>query len=127
MFGILDLKAKLQSTTEFAERNAQRANELDVELQSARNELITLRRQLDEFQTKERNSTFTFDFKTINAFSVERNIHDGRPCTIIGYLLPKETVKDGEITNTDVVREWYLYCSAEQHEQLVNQFNRTRK
>ena len=116
---------------DFADRVCANRNELDAEVQALRNDNIELRKQLAELQEAHKvaryNATFAFDFKTINAFSIERNIHNDRECTIIGYLLPKETIKDGEITNTDVVREWCLYCSAEQHERLVAEFKEVTK
>lgn len=115
-----ELQQRLNETTS-------RANDLDARLQEAQNKVLALENQIKVMTAEEANASFAVDFKTINAFSVERNVHDGRPCTIIGYLLPKETVKDGGITNTDVVREWYLYCSINKHESLVQEFRESRK
>ena len=70
-----------------------------------------------------------FDFKNMRVFSVERNGHDNKPCTIIGYLLREPVLSsDGEmIVEKDVVREWYLYCNEERHQQLVDQFKKVNK
>ena len=122
-----NIKAQLKSMEEFADRNARRANELDVELQEARNELIQLRKKLAERDAEEGMCSFEFDFKAVKAFSIERNIHEGRPVTIIGYLVPTEEVKDGVITNTDKIREWYLYCNVHKHEALVQAFREARR
>lgn len=100
---------------------------LRAQLRAANNELITLRRKLADCDAEEMKADFVFDFNTVNAFSVERNVHEGRPCTIIGYLLPTEEVKDGTITNSDKVREWCLYCSIDQHKALVKAFKESRK
>lgn len=122
-----NLRAQLRAANEFADRNARRVNELEVELTIANNELIALRRKLADRDAEETKADFAFDFNSVNAFSVERNIHDGRPCTIIGYLLPAEEVKDGTITNSDKVREWHLFCSIDQHKALVKAFKESRK
>ena len=70
-----------------------------------------------------------FDFKNMRVFSVERNANNNRPCTIIGYLLKEPVLSsDGEmIVEKDVVREWYLYCNEERHQQLVDQFKKVNK
>ena len=73
-------------------------------------------------------ATFSIDWKTMNAFSIERGWENGTLKTTIGYLLQEPvayTETDGtqNITHKDVVREWTLYCSAEEHERLVTEFN----
>ena len=55
-------------------------------------------------------SSFEPDFNAINVFSIERNINESKPCTIVGYILDNK------------VCEWYWYCSKEQHHKLVTQF-----
>jgi hypothetical protein len=57
-------------------------------------------------------SACEIDFNVINAFSVERNVNDNRPCTIIGYF----------IDNSTAPLEWYLFCSDDQHHKIVTQF-----
>lgn len=69
---------------------------------------------------------FIFNFNAVKAFSVERNWHNDRPCTIIGYVLQEPvTMTEDNVTTKDVVREWYLYCSKEQHAKVVEQFNKS--
>jgi hypothetical protein len=75
-----------------------------------------------------RSASFEFDFKAVNVFSVERNMKDGVPVTIIGYLLAEPVVfTEGESSTKDVVREWYLYCDDKQHESVVKAFKDSRK
>lgn len=73
-------------------------------------------------------SSFSFDFNSVKVFSIERNYSENRPVTVIGYFLPEARVvenADGIITN-DIVREWYLFCDQEQHEKLVEEFNKSK-
>lgn len=73
-------------------------------------------------------SSVSFDFNAVNVFAVERNINNGRPCTIIGYLLPEPSVtEEGGIVTKDVVREWYIYTNTQNHEKLVEAFNASKK
>lgn len=73
-------------------------------------------------------ASVSFDFNAVNVFAVERNINNGRPCTIIGYLLPEPSVtEEGGVVTKDVVREWYIYTNTENHEKLVEAFNTSRK
>lgn len=74
-------------------------------------------------------STFSADFARMNAFAIERNVSGTtrEVCTIIGYTLKEPVVfTDGNVSEKDVVREWYLYCNQEQHEKLVKEFNEYR-
>lgn len=75
------------------------------------------------------SSDVHFDFKSMRTFSVERNVHNGKPCTIVGYLLQEPVLSsDGEmVVMKDVVREWYLYCNQERHQHLVEQFRKVNK
>lgn len=73
-------------------------------------------------------SSVSFDFNAVKVFAVERNINNGRPCTIVGYLLPEPSVtEDGGVITKDVVREWYIYTNAENHEKLVEAFKASQK
>jgi hypothetical protein len=58
-----------------------------------------------------RKAGYAVDLDSMNAFSVERSINEGRPKTIIGHVKP-----DGSIG------EWMLDCSADTHRSLVQQF-----
>ena len=60
-----------------------------------------------------RNAGFSIDFEKMKPFSIERNRGDeNRPVTIFGYFDKNEDPK-----------EWYIYCSLERHNQLVEEFN----
>ena len=73
-------------------------------------------------------ASVSFDFNAVNVFAVERNINNGRPCTIIGYLLPEPSVtEEGGVVTKDVVREWYIYTNTQNHEKLVEAFNASKK
>ena len=77
------------------------------------------------------NASYAIDWDAMNAFSVERIWDNGLQKTIIGYRLEEPVIiTEGEeqrITTKDVVREWYLYCSKEQHAKLVEQFRNAMK
>jgi hypothetical protein len=78
-------------------------------------------------ETEMANASFAIDWNAMRAFSVERIWDNGLPKTIIGYrleepLITTEGDNEQRITTKDVVREWYLFCSAEKHEQLVSEF-----
>lgn len=65
------------------------------------------------------DSDVYFDFTKVNVFSIERmcdNRTNGKINTIIGFLLPKG---EGKYET----KEWFLYCSQEQHDKLVKQFS----
>ena len=72
----------------------------------------SLRRKLAELLNNTDEAEFAIDFDQLNPFSIERNKHDGNPCTILGYF-----TKDG------VVAEWHLICSIKTHNQLVEKYN----
>jgi hypothetical protein len=99
-----------------------RVSELETEVKQ-------FQKVLDKINADVPASSFAFDFSTVKVFSIERNFNDNRPVTIIGYFLPEARVVEndnGVITN-DVVREWFLYCSQEQHEKLVEEFRKSKK
>lgn len=106
-----------------AEKN-RRIDELEIELTRKCNEVTELKSKLDKIKSESRSATFVFDFNSVKAFSVERNIgNEGIPVTIIGYMLEEPVVvSEGETTTKDVVREWYLNCDEKQHETLVQAF-----
>ena len=83
---------------------------------------------LDELKSKSRDSSFSFDFGAVNAFSIERNWKNSDESTIIGYTLDEQEIHtDGRIIDKSKVHEWYLYCSQSQHEKLVEEFNKFKK
>jgi hypothetical protein len=64
------------------------------------------------------NSEFAFDFAAVNVFSIERNrSSDMRPVTIISFMIPGATSPT----------EWYLYCSDDQHQKMVNAYKQAKK
>jgi hypothetical protein len=81
---------------------------LKGELEDLKNENKRLK---DVIKGEISNAAFSINWKVMNAFSVERNYDHRSIKTIIGYLV------------NDVVNEWSLYCSADEHERLVKEFN----
>lgn len=90
-----------------------------------REDLIKLKLRRDNYKeiiADVYESSFSFDWKLGRAFSIER-IHDWcsdqekyLPVTVIGYIKEEKAIG-----------EWRFYCSAEEHERLVKEFNETRK
>jgi hypothetical protein len=73
-------------------------------------------------------ASFSVDWATMNVFSIERNMAgaDGTK-TILGYMMAEPfTTVENDVTYKDVVREWTLYCSHEEHQRLVAEFNEYR-
>lgn len=116
----------------------EKKNKLDnLETQNhiLRNEIETLNIKLknaqsfiDKINDDIGKSSFVFDFKGMKVFSVERNISDNRPVTIIGYLLPEPfTTEENGVVTKDTIREWFLYCDQERHEKLVEEFKKSLK
>jgi hypothetical protein len=81
---------------------------LKCELEDLRNENKRLK---DVIKGEISNGACSVDWKIMNAFSIERNYDHRSIKTIIGYFV------------NDVVNEWSLYCSADEHERLVKEFN----
>lgn len=68
-------------------------------------------KQVDDIATSTRTCTVVFDFKAMQAFSVERVTRGKYPATVIGYIKPENQLG-----------EWTLFCSQEQHERLAKEF-----
>lgn len=84
--------------------------------------------QLNTIAHETTNEDFVFDFSTVKVFSVERNWKDYRPCTIVGYVINEPyTDSAGNLQSKESVKEWYLYCSKEQHSKLIEQFRNSMK
>jgi predicted RNase H-like nuclease (RuvC/YqgF family) len=98
--------------------NKLEVSNLKVKLEDANANVERLKVELLKMKTNEDTSkgTVPVDFSKIRCFSVERNECGHRPCTILGYNLLSDAENIGP-------REWTLYCSAEQHENLVEYFN----
>ena len=99
-----------------ADRNA----ELDREIASLEKHIEELKKQLEEISENKliankkivADSPVAIDFQKMNAFSIERMLSDdgNEVMTTIGYIV------NGE------VKEWYLNCSQEIHNELVKLF-----
>lgn len=101
MFG----SAKLRDDIRNLERRLRVANE---ELKEWRK---LVQQKNTELRAANYECSFEFDFKKMNAFSIERIVKDGSFKTVIGYIRP----------NGDIA-EWTFYCSHVTHEKLVTQF-----
>ena len=104
---------------------------LSLEVENLGHRIDIFKQTLASINDATRNSSFEFDFNSVTAFSIERNIVDGLPCTIIGYIIPNESVQGSESCSYRLqnytVKEWNLHCSEEQHEKLVVNFNTAKK
>ena len=73
-------------------------------------------------------STFAINFDTMRVFAIERNMHNNEVCTIVGHFIAEPVAfTDGNVASKEVTREWYMYCSQEQHEKLVAEFDAYKK
>lgn len=97
--------------------NTQTIKELQREILRLKDSLEEAQRVVADVKAEISNCDFSFDFANINAFSIERNFDNNLPVTVIGYLT----------NDKNETKEWYLYCSTEQHQKLVEQFNRIKK
>jgi hypothetical protein len=86
------------------------------ELREARETIKSLKLENDNLREADLAScNFVVNWDNLDVFSIERNIDEGIPYTLIGYfLLDKDNVK--------VPCEWILYCSIEQHNKLSQEF-----
>ena len=105
------------------DKNTNLAKELEV--MTAKYNAV--KNTLDELNKQVVDGSVGFDFNKVDAFSVERMVVDNKPCTIIGYHIKKQELNEGKLSENTELQQWYLYCSAEWHEKLVQQFNANRK
>lgn len=70
-------------------------------------------------------STFAIDFNKMRVCALERNMHNGMVCTIIGHLIAEPVGDTGKFK--EHVKEYYFYCSQEQHEKLIKEFEAHKK
>lgn len=90
----------------------------NAELQSKVDELqLQIEKMQKQAQAEAATASMLIDFTNIDVFSVERNVRDNMPNTIIGYWV---TDKDGVKSNA----EWFLFCSNETHEKIVTAFKK---
>lgn len=92
---------------------------LQSQIQSMQTDLQSKTEALKILNDTARNATVVIDWKAMGAFSIERMSKDDDIYTTIGYYL--NTIDDGRNKKT-VIKEWYLYCSEEQHEKLCKEF-----
>lgn len=91
-------------------------------MQELQAQVDSLKATLKDINQGTYNSTFAIDFNVLKVFSIERTTTTNNyPKTVIGYLLPAGTPENGYF---EQVREWNFYCSEEQHEKLVAEFNK---
>lgn len=95
----------------------QKINELEFKVEKYEKRLV------GEYATV----SYSIDWKLMNVFSIERNLcMDGTQNhkTILGYMMEEPvTTVENDVTYKDVVREWTLYCSHDEHQRLVAEFN----
>ena len=70
-------------------------------------------------------SNFAIDFNKMRVCALERNMHNGMVCTIIGHLIAEPVGDTGKFK--EHVKEYYFYCSQEQHEKLIKEFEAHKK
>lgn len=80
------------------------------------------RKNLDDIRNQKEEATLdaiyacepALDLQAMRAFSVERTQHSsGHPVTVVGYIRPN-----------NVLGEWILHCSVEQHAKIVEEFKK---
>lgn len=91
----------------------------------AYNELVEFYKKRDqELEDPARDLPVALNFGAMDAFSVERTINNGLPCTVVGYKLRKDVRHNNGGTDTTYeIKEWYLYCNDKVHKDVVKQFN----
>lgn len=103
-----------------------RISDIKVQLEEAKRDASQwkqsyerLKDRHDAITAKDRlESDFACNFAEMNAFAIERNVNqENVPCTIVGY---KVVGDDGK----EVIKEWYMYCSVERHNQLAAEFRK---
>ena len=88
---------------------------LKLELKWKKEEADRLRQTLEDQKKHARNELVSFDFKAVKVFSIEREWDARGTHTTIGYIV------------NDEVKQWVFFCSEEQHERLVKEFEKSRK
>lgn len=104
-------------------------SDMKVRIEQLESELNGYKRMLAELNSEVAAAKPCIDFDTMRVFSIERNVNDNRPCTIIGYYMNDPVISsDGEmIVDRDKVKEWTLYCNNDRHAELVEEFKQWKK
>ena len=89
---------------------------LEIEMEDLRRENRRLRSLIEDIGAKISSSPVVVDFQLMNVFSIERMAKDNTPVTIIGYFI-------NNANEEKKVKEWYVYCNDQRHQQLVAEFN----
>jgi hypothetical protein len=102
-----------------------RIKELETENKNLSYAVGEYKKRLEDEYSK---ASYSIDWKKINAFSIERMWDNGNQKTVIGYMqhdpvVTTEGEGESKVTYKDVVREWTLYCTHDEHQRLVKQFN----
>jgi hypothetical protein len=91
--------------------------ELEAEVETLKREITRLKDTKEyEFKKDLDGSAFEFDFKAVNAFSIERIVDNKTPHTVVGYIRGK--CENGSVN----VGEWRFYCSQKEHNRLAEKF-----
>lgn len=106
------------------EHEVERLEQLVKAHEVAYNELVEFyNKRNKELEDPARDLPVTLNFGSMDAFSVERIVNDGFPCTVVGYKLRHDS-RENNITNTTYqIKEWYLNCNDKVHKDIVKQFN----
>lgn len=117
MFVLKSSYEELQRELSAVEKNLVYNKEIvkskDVEIENLENKIKELENKILSLYSKElEECEFEFDFKSTDAFSIERINKNGKNQTVIGYMKHDE----------NTIGEWYLGCSFSQHQKLAEQF-----
>jgi hypothetical protein len=100
-----------------SKEDVDRILELEAEVETLKRQIIRLNDNKEfEFKKDLDGSAFEFDFKAVNAFSIERIVDNKTPHTVIGYV--KGICQDGSID----IGQWLFYCSQKEHNRLAEKF-----
>jgi hypothetical protein len=102
-------------------------NELQKEIAQLKEAIDSHNRTCEENTRKDvHTSTFAINFDVMNVFSIERGFRDKYTAyTVLGYFTPIPIVgADNVVVGTkNEMHEWSLYCSHEEHNRIVQEFN----
>lgn len=111
-------------STKPSKETLDKIDELTRENANLKNQVKSLKQIIDDINSAVTACKPVIDFNTMRIFSIERNVNNNRPCTIIGFWEEEPVLSsDGEmIVKKDVHKEWYLYCNNERHAELIEEF-----
>ena len=121
------------SKTKELEREIRRLEHLVKAHETAYNELVEFYdKRNKELEDDVRKLPVSINFGAMDVVSVERTLHNGvMPVTVVGYKNNERvidekcngTTKVSVSTTNSKVKEWYLQCNEDIHNDLVKQFN----